>query len=281
MGSGKILTNSQKKRGLKNFTKDILAICHSPEILNMLEIEYIALYRSIGKAEYNLANGGHSGVKGYKTWTDGIHEMRCEDCPGEGWYRGRSEKCKKKNSEKRKGHAPTRGSKGMHWWNNGVEEKYTFECPGEGWVPGRFPSYGESMKGKLRESNKGFHWWTNGKEDVRAKERPGEGWVIGRNNQEAIRKISEKHRGRIGPRGAHWYTNGIINIRAIECPEGFHPGRSEECRKRVSEGTKRAYANGTLTHKGKNADKHWCHNETEEKFCVEIPDGWLPGRLSR
>ena len=34
MGSGKILVSSQKKRGIKNFTKEILAICHSPDILN-------------------------------------------------------------------------------------------------------------------------------------------------------------------------------------------------------------------------------------------------------
>ena len=169
----------------------------------------------------------------------------------------------------------------MHWWTNGVKEKYTFECPGEGWMLGRLPGYGESMKAKLKISNKGFRWWTNGKEDKRAKECPGEGWFIGRSNQEAIRKISEKHRGRICPRGAHWYTDGKMNVKAKECPPGFRPGRSEECRKHLSEGTKRAYENGNHSRIGKNNGKHWCHNETEEKFCIEIPDGWLPGRLSR
>lgn len=323
MGSGVHLIRSQKKYGLENFTKEVIAVCSTKQEVDILEKQYIALYRSIGKAEYNITAGGQGtvgmdpwnkgkhglyseetikkmserrkgtkmspdtiekrtkSVKGYKTWTDGIHEMRCEDCPGEGWYQGRSESCKKASSESHKG-IVTRGSKGMHWWNNGVENKSAFECPSEGWVPGRLPSYGESMKGKLKESNKGFHWWTNGEEDRMTKECPGEGWVLGRNNQEAIRKMSERQKGKTSnTKGTKWFTDGTVNVRAIECPPGFHPGRSEECRKRLSEGTQRSYDNGTHSRIGKNNGKHWCHNETEEKFAYECLEGWLPGRLPR
>lgn len=411
MGSGSYLFNAKKKYGVENFSKEILAECYSRDILNILEIQYIKLYREIGKAEYNIANGGlgnegghpvseetkekirrwnlgkivseetreklrknnksrtpevkeklrqanlgkhpseetrkklslsqkgkiiseeqkkilsdirkgkpltfevwnkgkhgiyseetlrkisegHKGmkmspetlakrsesVKNYKTWTDGIHEMRCEECPGEGWYRGRSESYKKASSESHKG-IVTRGSKGMHWWNNGIENKLAFDCPGEGWVPGRLPSYGESMKGKLRESNKGFHWWTNGKEDVMAKECPGKGWVLGRNNQEAIGKMSEKQKGKTSNiKGTKWFTDGTVNVRARECPPGFRPGRSADVNNKIAEANRQSYLSGSHSREGKNAGKHWCHNETEEKFCVEIPDGWLPGRLSR
>ena len=320
MGSGIYLIRSQKKYGLKNFTKEIIAVCSTKQEVDILEKQYIALYRSIGKAEYNITAGGqgtigmnpwnkgkqglyseetikkmsegHKGmkmspetlakrsesIKNYKTWTDGIHEMRCEDCPGEGWYQGRSEKCKKKNSEKRKGRAPTRGSKGMHWWNNGVENVSAFDCP-EGWVPGRLPSYRESLKSKLKISNKGFHWWTNGIEDIRSKECPGERWFIGRSDQKFLKKISEKRKGRMGPRGSHWYTNGTINVKMKNCPPGFRPGRSEETIKHLSEGTKKAYKNGTLIRIGKNNGKHWYNNGVESILVYECPEGFQPGRL--
>lgn len=61
MGKGKHIQSSEKKWGIKNFSKEVLAICYSEDILNILEREYISLYRSIGKAEYNHADGGEGG----------------------------------------------------------------------------------------------------------------------------------------------------------------------------------------------------------------------------
>ena len=59
-GSGKYITRAEKKYGIENFEKDILAICHDSNSANILEIEYIKLYKEIGKAEYNIAEGGHA-----------------------------------------------------------------------------------------------------------------------------------------------------------------------------------------------------------------------------
>ena len=61
MGSGVLLQRAKIKYGIENFSKEILAICYSKEICNILEKQYILLYRSIGKAEYNMASGGDGG----------------------------------------------------------------------------------------------------------------------------------------------------------------------------------------------------------------------------
>ena len=63
MGSGVLITKAIKKYGKENFSKRVLATCYSEEIENILETEYIAIYKSIGKAEYNIAKGGE-GVLG-------------------------------------------------------------------------------------------------------------------------------------------------------------------------------------------------------------------------
>ena len=59
MGSGTYLKNAQKTYGIQNFSKDILAVCYDERTVNILETEYIRLYKGIGKAEYNIAKGGH------------------------------------------------------------------------------------------------------------------------------------------------------------------------------------------------------------------------------
>lgn len=323
MGSGIHLVRSQKKYGIENFTKEVIAVCSTKQEVDILEQQYIALYRSIGKAEYNITAGGqgtvgmdpwnkgkhgiyseetlqkisesHKGmkmspetiakrtetIKDYKVWTDGVHEMRCEECPGEEWHQGRSDKAKESMSESHKGAEPTKGSTGMHWYHNETEEKVVYECP-EGWLPGRHPNYVEGILPKLKESNQGFRWWTNGKEDQRAKECPGEGWVIGRSDPEAKRKMSEKQKGKTSnTKGTKWFTNGKVNVRAPECPPGFRPGRSADVNNKIAEANRQSYLNGNHSREGKNAGMHWCHNETEEKFCVETPEGWFPGRLPK
>lgn len=66
-GSGKYIVRAEKKYGINNFSKEILAICHSPDICNILETQYIKIYREIGKAEYNIAEGGHADSRKYLT----------------------------------------------------------------------------------------------------------------------------------------------------------------------------------------------------------------------
>lgn len=59
MGSGKNLWRAYKKYGMENFKKDILIFnIVEKSFINLLEKEYIKFYRSVGKAEYNIADGG-------------------------------------------------------------------------------------------------------------------------------------------------------------------------------------------------------------------------------
>lgn len=63
MGSGFLILilKAHKKYGIKNFSKSILAITEIKENVDILERAFIAMYRSEGKAEYNLADGGQGG----------------------------------------------------------------------------------------------------------------------------------------------------------------------------------------------------------------------------
>lgn len=61
MGSGKIILQAFQKYGIKNFSKEILAVAETQENIDILEKVFIALYRAEGKAEYNIANGGSRG----------------------------------------------------------------------------------------------------------------------------------------------------------------------------------------------------------------------------
>ena len=73
MGSGYYLKIDQEKLGMENFSKEVLAICYDTDELNILEKSYIWLYRSIGKAEYNIADGGEGGNLG-EEWLKHLHE---------------------------------------------------------------------------------------------------------------------------------------------------------------------------------------------------------------
>lgn len=64
-GSGKYIVRAEQKYGINNFSKEILAICYNPDICNILEIQYIKMYREMGKAEYNIAEGGHADSRKY------------------------------------------------------------------------------------------------------------------------------------------------------------------------------------------------------------------------
>jgi hypothetical protein len=50
-----------KKYGVKNFTKEILHVCSSIKEVNFLEKKEIRQRKKIGKAEYNIAEGGDGG----------------------------------------------------------------------------------------------------------------------------------------------------------------------------------------------------------------------------
>ena len=105
MGSGIHLKSSENKYGIDNFSKEIIAICYNEHMLNILEKEYTALYRNIGKAEYNIADGGNfsktfSGgsrsENGFKKWKNSIMNLykdenyrrkHCEKIKNEKFYK--------------------------------------------------------------------------------------------------------------------------------------------------------------------------------------------------
>lgn len=160
-GSGSLLKPAFKKYGIKNFKKDIIEVTLSQFEANVLEKYYIAKERAIGKAEYNLADGGQ-GSSGYhlseKTKTKireankgkpkseehkkKLSEAHKEQIP---WNKGVQcrEETKKKIAESKKGRRQTEeekrkqieAQKGKHWYNNGKVNKFCYECP-EGFVPG-------------------------------------------------------------------------------------------------------------------------------------------------
>ncbi len=58
MGSGSILNQAYQKYGKENFIKHIIDYANSLDEINALEKCYIAMFRAIDMAEYNILNGG-------------------------------------------------------------------------------------------------------------------------------------------------------------------------------------------------------------------------------
>ena len=108
MGSGKLLKLAQKKYGIENFIKEILySSIQYKETVDDVERFAIAKERALGKAEYNIANGGQGG--GFK----GKHSEETKKKISES-RKGQklSEEAKKKLSERMKGNTYNNGK---HW----------------------------------------------------------------------------------------------------------------------------------------------------------------------
>lgn len=110
MGSGIHLRAAQKKYGMENFKKDILVFnIVEKSFIDLLEKEYIKFYRSIGKAEYNITDGGQggSGPRSEETKKK-ISEAEKGKHHSEEW--------KRKISKAMKGNQNNKGvNKGKHW----------------------------------------------------------------------------------------------------------------------------------------------------------------------
>ena len=199
MGSGKLLKPAKKKYGIENFEKHLIQHCYSEEETNKAEKFWIAEYRSRGKAEYNIADGGEGGgfkgkhhseeskakcrVSVLKTFElnntrQKLSEMkRC--VPKSEEHKAaisNALRCKPKSEEHRQ-HCKE------------AQQKY-FETH-EGTFKGKHHS--EETKQKIAKSKKGKPSWNKGL--------------------------------KLGSNGTHWYNNGEINVKAKECPEGFVKGR--------------------------------------------------------
>ena len=176
MGSGKLIRRAQKKYGIENFEKEILySRIQYKATADDMERFAIAKERALGKAEYNIADGGQGGplYKG-KQHSEEWKKMMSETLKG----RKLSEEWVKKISESKKGRKLSdetrrklseahKGMKGKHF-SEESKKKMSEAKKGK-------PSWN---KGKKLGPN-GTHWYNNGKINVKAKECP-EGFVKGR-----------------------------------------------------------------------------------------------------
>ena len=167
MGSGTLLKRAKQKYGIENFSKKIIAIAGCKENINILEKVFIALYREMGKAEYNISDGGTGGDLG-ENWKELVKQSMV------GVY---TDEIKKKMSEAHKGKVA---------WNKGrkatpdeidknrlghIGKKHSKECcekhseiMKELWKNGKIKRkslkgfhHSKETKEKLSESHKGFH----------------------------------------------------------------------------------------------------------------------------
>lgn len=198
MGSGILIRKAQEKYGLDNFEKFLICYTESEEDACEKEKFWIAHYKALGKAEYNIQNGGQG---------DGSYRKgkSYEDLFGS----DRAEELKNKLSNSHKGQkAWNKGTKGeVAAWNKGLEtpeevkEKQSQakkERPVRYW---KNKTFSEEHRRKLSEARKGKspankgvigkHWYTNGIEDKQYfPEEVPEGWKKGRNKVKG-RKQSE------------------------------------------------------------------------------------------
>lgn len=99
LGSGKLLKPAIKKYGKENFKNEVIEVVESLFHANVMEEVWIAKERAIGKAEYNLADGGQGG--------DTYHCVDEETQKRMAWSKGKKRpdlSKKMKEIHKQKGH---------------------------------------------------------------------------------------------------------------------------------------------------------------------------------
>lgn len=146
-GSGKLLWKAYEKYGKENFKRECIIIgFFTKEEINRFERCMIACQRIIGKAEYNLADGGDGGdtskfinykkvSEKLKGTRNGVQNLK----KGGPFFKGKhhSEESKKKQSEKAHLRVGSKNSSfGKSWWTNGKENIKADVCP-EGFWKGR------------------------------------------------------------------------------------------------------------------------------------------------
>lgn len=150
MGSGILLRKAYRKYGIENFTKEILySNIQYKETADDVERFAIAKERAIGKAQYNIANGGQGGNLGEE-----VNRKRAESEKGRiGPNRGKkmSEEIKKKISESLKGRpSPMRGKH----LSDETRRKLSYVHKGRcAWNKGKHRS--DETKKKISEAQKG------------------------------------------------------------------------------------------------------------------------------
>jgi len=285
MGKGKHILAAEKKYGIENFSKRILAICYTQEILDILEIEYIRLYKQIGKAEFNIAPGGLGG-KGNWLYLSEIRQIEIKrkiSLANKGKII--TEEQRKNISEKLKGRpSPNKGHKANLETKRKMSEivKKRYQNPEERKKTGEKVKNSEKYKisrknpefrKRMSDINKGRHLSEESRRKMSEKAK-GRKWTPEMRERMILaltgRKFSEEHRKRLSksltgkPKdnlvNTHWYNNGKENYRGKECPPGFVPGRIN------------------FNNVG-NTGMKWWNNGIKQVQSFKCPEGFVRGKL--
>lgn len=173
-GSGNLIRAARKKYGKENFKKEILVSGEfTKDEINTFEIEYISKERSIGKAEYNISDGGEGGGTYWHNLSEEKRKYLVEHnkIAGKLGADANMKKTHKERSEASKKGVETRIKNGGSMRTKGTTG-YKFS---------------EEAKQRMSETHKGSNngsfgkvWWTNGKENIKSETCP-EGFWKGRN----------------------------------------------------------------------------------------------------
>lgn len=253
-GSGYLIKAAREKYGIENFSKRILAICHNEEVVDILEKYFIKEYRSNGKAEYNIADGGQGGnlgelvnkriSKSMKVIMnkDEVKE-KCSNARRNWWkthiiteeehLRRSISQSNKVLTEEHKRHI-SEGGKGRKLSDENKER------------------ISKSLKGRklsaehrkcISETRKGTHLSEEHKRKLsvaltgkkRCEHRKIKDYSKTGNHltSETKSRISDANRGR------KYFNNGEIEVMRFECPDGFVPGRCPKAKESISKGMKK------------------------------------------
>lgn len=288
MGSGVYLKSAKEKYGIKNFSKEIIAICYDQKILDVLEKHYIYYFKSIGKAEYNIAPGGTGGDGNWTFLPEDKQKLIRDKISKANKGKIITEHYRKKISEAMKGKpSPNKG--------NVFSEEMRRKCSES--QKKRYENYEEHIKiseglrnsekfkrshndpkfrQKMSEVNMGKHLSLKTKLKIsnsrKGKKMPKsfsekmsmimKGRVI---SEEHKRKISESNKGKHKDYlfDTKWWNDGVKNYRSVECPfEGCVLGRLNF---------------NNVGSKG----MHWYNNGVDECLAKECPEGFVYGKLKR
>lgn len=177
LGSGVLISKAIKKYGKENFSRELIEVVTSKFEVNVLEKYYIAKERKLGKAEYNIADGGEGATgcqsywRGKKLSKEHRKKLSNSHMGQKAWNKGvlQTEEAKRKISEANKGKTP--------------------------WIKGKHHS--EETCKKLSEINKGEKSSCYGKsrsENTKRKiSKTLEGHYL---SDDSKRKISEANKGK-------------------------------------------------------------------------------------